>query len=226
MRPQMRLLATAALSLIAVFPALAQSPVPVAKEPRHHLKFENQFVRVFDVMVPPGDATLFHVHSNDYAFVSIGDATLKAQVLGGQPADLIVKNGEVRFTKRPITHRVTNIAKAQFRNITVEILGTPGPSGASKRDTSPGLSTVLDNDRVHIERLVLEPGQSTIMHTHNLSALSVFLTTAKVRVESPGQKPQIMDYNPGDFRWRSAPTTHKLKNIGSTRFEAVGIDWK
>jgi hypothetical protein len=64
------------------------------------------------------------------------------------------------------------------------------------------------------------------MHTHNLSALSVFLTTARVRVESPGQKPQIMDYKPGDFRWRTAPTTHKLKNIGSTRFEAVGIDWK
>ena len=178
------------------------------------------------MMVPPGDATLFHVHSNDYAFVSIGDATLKAQVLGGQPADLILKDGEVRFTKGPITHRVTNIASTQFRNITIEILGSPGPSGASKPDTSPGLSTVLDNDRVHIERLVLEPGQSTTMHTHNLSALSVFLTTAKVRVESPGQKPQIMDYKPGDFRWRSAPTTHNLKNIGSTRFEAVGIDWK
>ena len=222
----MRLIAAAALSLVGLFPTLAQSPVPVAKEPRHHLKFENEYVRVFDVMVPPGDTTLFHVHANDYAFVSIGDANLKAEVMGSQPSDLILKDGETRFTKGPITHRVRNVASTTFRNITIEILRSPGPSGASKPDTSPGLSTVLDNDRVHIERLILAPGQSTTMHTHNLSALSVFLTKARVRIESPGQKPQTMNYKPGDFRWRSAPTTHALKNIGSTRFEAVGIDLK
>ena len=223
---RMRLIAVAALSLAGMFPVVAQSPVPVEKEPRHHLKFENEYVRVFDVVVPPGDETLFHVHSNDYAFVSIGDANLKAEVPGSQPADLILKDGETRFTKGPITHRVRNVAKTRFRNITIEILKSPGPSGTSKPDTSPGLSTVLENDRVHIERLVLEPGQSTALHTHNLSALSVFLTRARIRVESPGQKPQNMNYKPGDFRWRSAPTTHTLKNIGSTRFEAVGIDWK
>jgi quercetin dioxygenase-like cupin family protein len=216
----------AAISLLWLLPAPVQTPVPVANEPRHHLKFENEYVRVFDVVVPPGDATLFHLHSNDYAFVSIGDATLKAETLGGQPVDLILKNGEVRFTKGPITHRVTNQAATPFRNITIEILDSPGESGAPKRDNSPGLSTVLDNDRVHIERLVLEPGQSTSVHTHNRSALSVFLTRATVRVQSPGQKPQTISYKPGDFRWREAPVTHSLKNIGSTRFEAVGIDWK
>lgn len=222
----MRLLRTATLMLVALFPAVAQSPVPVVKEPRHHMKFENKYVRVFDVVVPPGDATLFHVHSNDYVFVSIGDANLKAEALGGKPGDLILKNGEVRFTKGPITHRVTNVSATPFRNITIEILASPGRAAASQADTSPGLSQVLDNDRIHVERLILEPGQSTSLHTHGLAALSVFLTKAKVRVESPGQKPQTIEYKPGDFRWRDAPTTHSIKNIGSTRFEAVGIDWK
>lgn len=222
----MRLVLGAAILFAGFFPATAQSPVPVAKEPRHHLKFENKYVRVFDVVVPPGDATLFHIHSNDYAFVSIGDAKLKAEVMGGQPGDLILKDGETRFTKGPITHRVTNVSNTPFRNITIEILASPGRAAPSIADSSPGLTTVLDNDRVHIERLVLEPGQSTSAHTHGLSALSVFLTSAKVRVESPGQKPQTFDYKPGDFRWRDAPTTHTLRNIGSTRFEAVGIDWK
>jgi quercetin dioxygenase-like cupin family protein len=222
----MRSLAVAVLSLCGLFPSTVQSPVPVANEPRHHLKFKNEYVRVFDVVVPPGDATLFHVHSNDYAFVSIGDATLKAEVMGGQPGDLILKNGEARFTKGPITHRVTNVASAPFRNITIEILKSPGPVGFSTLDTSPGHSIVLENDRVRIERLILEPGQSTKTHTHNLSALSVFLTTSKVRIESPGAKPETIEYKPGDFRWRAAPVTHSIKNIGSTRFEAVGIDWK
>jgi quercetin dioxygenase-like cupin family protein len=222
----MRALAVAVLSLCAVLNSTAQSPVPVANEPRHHLKFENDYVRVFDVLVPPGDATLFHLHSNDYAFVSIGDATLKAQASGSQPGDLILKDGEARFTKGPITHRVTNVAGAPFRNITIEILKSPGPVGAATQDTSPGHSIVLENDRVRIERLILEPGQSTNVHTHNLSALSVFLTKAKVRIESPGAKPETIEYKPGDFRWRAAPVTHSIKNIGSTRFEAVGVDWK
>lgn len=222
----MRSLAVAVLSLCGLFPSTVQSPVPVASEPRHHLKFENEYVRVFDVVVPPGDATLFHIHANDYAFVSIGDATLKAEVTGGQPGDLIVKDGEARFTKGPVTHRVTNVASAPFRNITIELLKSPGAAGASTPDTSPGHSIVLENDRVRIERLILEPGQSTNVHTHNLSGLSVFVTNSKVRIESPGAKPETIEYKPGDFRWRSAPVTHSIKNIGSTRFEAVGVDWK
>jgi len=222
----MRFVAVAAFLLSGLMPVAAQAPVPLSGEPRHHLKFENQYVRVFDVLVPPGDATLFHTHSNDYVFVMIGDANLKAEVMGSAPVDLNVKNGEVRFTKAPITHRVTNPANTPFRNITIEILGSPGSAGASTPDTSPGHSIVLENDRVRVERLVLEPGQSTNMHRHGLSALSVFLTDSKIRVESPGKKPETIDYKPGDFRWRPAPVTHLLTNIGTTRFEAVGIDWK
>lgn len=222
----MRSLKVAVLTLCGVLPSTVQSPVPVANEPRHHLKLENEYVRVFDVLVPPGDATLFHVHSNDYAFVMIGDATLKAEAMGGQPGDLIVKDGEIRFTKGPITHRVTNVGGTPFRNITIEILRSPGRAAPSTPDTSPGLSTVLDNERIHIERLILQPGESTSLHTHGLSALSVFLTKATVRVESPGSKPETIEYKPGDFRWRAAPVTHSIKNIGSTRFEAVGVDWK
>ena len=222
-----RLIAAAAMLILGAFPLAAQSPVPVEKEPRHRLKFENQYVRVFDVVVLPGDTTLFHTHSHDYVFVTIGDADLIAEALGAQPADLLLKNGEVRFSKAPITHRVSNPSNvSRFRNITIEILKSAGRAAASKLDTSPGLTTVLDNDRVHVERLVLEPGQSTSLHTHGLSALSVFLTEAKVLVESPGQKPQTIEYKPGEFRWRDAPVTHTIKNIGSTRFEAVGVDWK
>ena len=47
----MRSLAIAALSLCGLLPSTVQSPVPVVNEPRHHLKFENEYVRVFDVVV-------------------------------------------------------------------------------------------------------------------------------------------------------------------------------
>src|SRR5215471_21518393 len=98
-----RLFAVVILSLTGLVSPSVQSPVPVLNEPRHHLKFENDYVRVFDVVVPPGDTTLFHIHSNDYAYVGIGPATLKAEIFGaGTQQDLILKDGEARFTKGPI----------------------------------------------------------------------------------------------------------------------------
>lgn len=223
----MKPIASALLSAIALLAAPAQSPVPVGSEPRHHMKFENQYVRVFDVVVPPGDATLFHTHANDYAFVSIGDANLKAEVLGGQPGDLVLKDGEVRFTKGVITHRVTNVSDAPFRNITIEILSSPGgKGGAGNVPVPPGHTLVLENDRLRVERIVLEPGQSTTMHEHTLSGLSVAVSSGKIVIESPGQKAETVEFKPGDFRWRTGAITHKLTNVGKSRFEGVGLEWK
>jgi hypothetical protein len=50
-----RLLAVVIFSLTGLSWLSIQSPIPVLNEPRHHLKFENEYVRVFDVVVPPGD---------------------------------------------------------------------------------------------------------------------------------------------------------------------------
>jgi len=86
----------------------ASDPVPITEEPHHHLVFQNEYVRVFDVAVPNGDATLFHTHTNDYLFVAIGDAKLEEQVPDGHSSILNLKSNEVRFQKAPLTDRVIN----------------------------------------------------------------------------------------------------------------------
>lgn len=204
-------------------PAL-QSPVPVEKEPRHHLKFENARTRVFDVIVEPGDETLFHTHSNDYVFVMIGDAALKAEVMGSPQVDMLMKNGEVRYTKSTVTHRVKNVGSADFRNITIEILGSATGSSA-RLPAIAGHTLVLENDRVRVERVLLEPGQSTGVHTHSLAGLGVAVSGGKIEIETQGQK-QTSELKPGEFRWRDGAVTHSLKNVGDRRFEALDIEWK
>lgn len=223
----MKLFISALISLLGLLPPIVQSPVPVSGEPRHHLKFENAYVRVYDVVVPPGDQTFFHTHSNDYLFVSIGDANLKAEIMGNQPGNLILKDGEVRYTKATITHRIANQAKEAFRNITIEVLKSPGQQAdAAQQSQIPGHTLVLENDRVRVERLILEPGQSTSLHEHLLSGLGVAVSAATVTIYAPGQKPQTVEFKPGDFRWHDGKVSHNLKNVGKTRFEAVDIDWK
>src|SRR5439155_12777699 len=94
--------------------------VPATREPHHTVKLDNQYVRVLDVTVPPFDGTLYHIHENPYVYVSIGAATLKAQVEGANEiVDLILKDREVRYSP-VVTHRVGNVGATPFRNITIQ----------------------------------------------------------------------------------------------------------
>jgi quercetin dioxygenase-like cupin family protein len=213
------------LLFVALMPA-AQSPVPVEKEPRHHLKFENRYTRVFDVVVPPGDATLFHTHSNDYVFVSIGDAALKAELQGSPAVDLFMKDGETRYTKATITHRVMNYSKSTFRNITIEILASPPSAGGSSLEKVPGHTLLFENERVRAWRLSLEPGQTTGTHSHGRAGLGVSVSGGQLLITGADGKSRKATVKPGDFQWHEARTTHSLQNTGKQRFEAVDIEWK
>jgi quercetin dioxygenase-like cupin family protein len=212
------------LALVVPFGALLaqRPPVTLDHEPKHHLVFANEWVHVLDVVVPAGDSTLYHVHSNDYVYVTFGAVALEAQALGSAATDLSLANGEVRFTKAPITHRVVNRSATPFHNLTIEVLKTPGV-----RDSTPsGAAVVLENDRVRAERVVLEPGQSTVRHDHRGPGLDVAVSPGLMSVANAGGEPERIAYKAGDFRWHDGGRTHTLTNIGSTRIEIVEIDWK
>jgi quercetin dioxygenase-like cupin family protein len=45
--------------------APSNQPLPSEQEPHHRWKFQNQYVRVLDVLLAPGESTLFHTHFHD-----------------------------------------------------------------------------------------------------------------------------------------------------------------
>jgi quercetin dioxygenase-like cupin family protein len=100
-------------------------PVAVEQEPHHHVVFENQYVRVLDVVLKPGETTLFHRHSLDNVAVQLSDATTKRQSAGQDWADAPVKDGSVGFfggAKTPYVHRIMNTGSSVFHVLDVEIL--------------------------------------------------------------------------------------------------------
>ena len=246
------------LFTVALIPIIApsqsnspQSPVEIRGEPRHHPKFENEFVRIWDVTVPAGDATLWHVHRNDNVVVTLGGATLRIENMSSATVEGEWKFGDVRFSKATYVHRAINIGTAPFHNLTIELLKSPfsgseavtartGPEIYSQKQRGPRLSDrlqemekrtdskpVIDNDRVRVYRLSLAPGESTKVHTHFLPGLGLVITAAEVEVVTKGKdKPDRLKLPAGDLRWRASPVTHSIKNIGGTRFEAVDIELK
>ena len=206
-----------------------QSPAEISGEPRHHPKFENEFVRVWDVTVPAGDTTLWHIHRNDNVVVTLGDdASLRIETVGAAPAEVKWKFGDVRFGKATYVHRAMNIGTTPFHNMTIEILKSPVGSAEAAKPKEPIIrAPVLENDRVRVYRVTLEPGQSTTMHTHLLPSLAVAITAGEIEITTEGKdKPDRVSLPAADVRWRGGALTHSIKNVGKTRFEAADIELK
>jgi quercetin dioxygenase-like cupin family protein len=219
------------LSVLTSFPFVnlqqsnsPQSPVEISGEPRHHPKFENEFVRLWDVTVPAGDTTLWHAHRNDNVVVSFGDVKLRIETLGRDPVEGPWKFGEVRFSKATYIHRAMNVGTTSFHNFTIELLKAPGSATLTK---VPGREPVLENERVRVFRVALDPGQSGPMHTHTVPILAIALTAAELEVTTEGKaQPERVKRPEGNVLWRSEPVTHAIKNVGKTRYEGVDIEFK
>ncbi len=101
-------------------------PIPVEQEPHHHWTYENQYVRMLEVKLGPGETTLMHTHSHDNVAVRLSEATIQRQDAGKEwsPAAKVAP-GEATFTegaKRPYTHRLKNVGATTFHVIDIELL--------------------------------------------------------------------------------------------------------
>ncbi len=103
----------------------AEDPVPVEQEPHHHIIFENQYVRVLDVVVKPGETTLFHKHSLDNVPVILTNADNRTQFAGkdwGPTPAKAESGGFIPGAAKPYVHRINNQGSTVFHVIDIEVL--------------------------------------------------------------------------------------------------------
>ncbi|MFY9791995.1 MAG: hypothetical protein WAJ99_12470, partial [Candidatus Sulfotelmatobacter sp.] len=107
----------------ALLAAQAAAPeVEITAEAHHHLSFENQSVRVFDVEVPAHQDTLMHWHRHDYIAVNLGDVQIINAVKDKTPVTAKLVDGQTGFASAGFAHIARNISDQPFRNVTIEIL--------------------------------------------------------------------------------------------------------
>src|SRR5882757_2806624 len=99
----------------------------LSDEPLQNIEIELKRANagVMEVIVAPGETTLFHKHSLDNVPVFLSDAAVKRQFVGGDWAPSPAKEGSVGFTagtKTPYVHRITNAGTTVFHVLDVEIL--------------------------------------------------------------------------------------------------------
>lgn len=208
---------------------IAQVSMPIEKEPMHRLMFENEFVRLFEVLVPVGETTKYHVHLYDGISVRVSNAQIIDEAIGGEKNPIDIKYGLATFGARPspLTHRVINSGKSDFRNIFIELLTAQTAATAKPFPIlSDGHVILIDNDRVRVNRLVLEPGESSKLHTHPMHGLGIILYDSKIELIAPDGTKRTLEPKAGDHAWQIAGTTHLIKNTGTNVFEAIDIELK
>ena len=104
----------------------APEPAGYLNERFHHWLFENQYVRVYDVRIPPGETTDFHTHAFDSVFVTVSGGRVASQLQGQAwtSAEKVTPGG-VEFSAdagKPRIHRVRNEGAAEFHVIVVQFL--------------------------------------------------------------------------------------------------------
>lgn len=210
-----------ALCFLPLAAGAADDPIAIDQEPRHHLVFENEHVRYFDVELEPGYESRYHWHRNDGVFVNITASPTIAQDFGKEP----VRRGEraigetyyIDYGARPKAHRVSNAGTSPYHVIDTEILRGCGMADAFAE--GPNQTLLIDNERVFVTRIMLHPGQSTQLGSHCGMLVSVSGGSVTLDTEATAMQP-------ADFRWRRQSAPVRLVNTGSYVFHAVDIRLK
>ena len=193
---RLRLLPTFATLFLLASSSAAQTSapdtapaIPMREEGHHHLIFQNSYVNVFFVEIPPGESTLRHHHDLPYVSIQPGGADA-APAPSGPP--------HIGYAAGNVTHAVTNSGKIPQRNIAVELVRPQGTvrdrCAAIVADQTPQVceddslnashptrrTPLLETDEVLVESWELAPGVSTPPLDAKLDMLIGGLTGAQV----------------------------------------------
>ena len=209
-----------------VLAALAQqAPVPVAQEPYHHVRLENEDIVVIHAVLSPGERTAYHIHSCDRAGVQLSINTTTSQRFGEtEGAPNSVSPGDVfsdTCTDNPLTHRVHNVGSTTMDVIDVELLHRP-----EHPSTSVAGPVAVENPSVRVYKWDIAPGTATPMHTHTRPYLIVAVTPMQLKMTAPDGQSRSEQVKIGDFHWVPVPVTHALANDGPSEGQIVEFELK
>lgn len=203
-----------------------QVPVPVDEEPRHHPVYQNKEVRILDVLLPPGDTTLYHIHHTPSVFINFTATLTGSQLQGGTASNGKSTPGRILFENLAPpnirTHRVWNDDRDTFHVIDVELLYND--TGFSQKPlTLPDLKLEVANAWVRAYRLTQLPGKNFVLDSKKRAFILVAFNAASVQTNQSGI-PQDQTLKPGSFMAIERGHSFSLKNSGDDTIQFVLLE--
>jgi hypothetical protein len=222
---------------------VAQSPsVPTMDhEPHHHLALHNDYVKVFNVEVAPGDSIILHSHDQDTIAIAIGDQLVTVGVPGKTSSPSKNADGQVRLQRSGYIHSThidgdtpyhtvaVELMQPQnnFHNVCAEIL--PGlplncPVIDPKLPEVSGSQLLLESNETRASLVRVLPNKSTKVGESGPEVI-VALDAATI---SGASKEAAKTLKPGDFVWLEggAGQGRVYKNSGAKEARFIEITFQ
>ena len=230
--PLIAILVSCFLGFLATTSSVAQTPdgvVAITSEPNHKIRFDNGSVRMYEVVLPKGTATLVHEHRADSFTVFFRTAELTNEPHGGGKSLVISRTpGFVGFTstaKGPYSHRIIASGETTFHVIAMELM-SPAPGGSASTTQRPGsaFKVALENSRDRVYRVTLAPGESTDTFTRPARTMLFAISAGRISETVDGKPVRLWDFEPAHFRWFETSEKLSVKNESSTPIDLVEIE--
>jgi hypothetical protein len=214
--------AVSVVGLLLVCVAVGQegpaASVDIVDEPHHVVLFENSMVRVFHLMLPPGEATKLHRHKNLYAYLSLYPITIAAEVQGRRPVIVNLEADEVHTSKGGFIVAERNKSLAAAELLVIEALksdgaGFPAPIGFRVHHAAYG--ELFEFPVMRGYTMIIAAGGRIEKHDENYDRLVVAVSDLKLREESVGQPSSELQMNAGDVAWLTRGVSHATTNMGT-----------
>ena len=215
------------LTLFSICNSLfSNAQVLVKDEPRHQNVFENAAIRVLEVVIHPGDTTMYHVHEIPSLFVTFTSTLIGSQLWGEKPGSASKSNrGSVSygsFYPNKRVHRVWNADTSLFHVLDIEILASTSDS-MSVAIQNPILELSAEEEKVRIYSLNLGSKQQGEIRTAANPVLLV-ITIGKLAINDFNEASKKIDA--GSFHWIKKHHNVKLANIKAQQLEGYAFEIK
>ena len=220
--------------------------VPVYEEPRHRQVFRSGTTRILELIVLPGDTSLFHSHEDPIVYINLSSGALRTQELGKDwsqpggrggartgsagapaaapaapvaPAPAVRVTSTTSYAQAPATHRISNTGTGTVHALVV-VNQTKGTDATTPKDAGFEGTPELTNTWFRVYRFDLPPGQ-TGTHTHKTPAF--LAQTSDGTAVAQGARLRALNQK-GDWAFFDAGTPHEIRNTSTGSVEFVEIE--
>ena len=154
--------------------------VPVRQEPHHKTLLINNYVRLLDVHIKPGDTTLYHTHAAPSIMVHLTKSIIGIQMMGQAimpPSEVLQgKTSFAAYDVKPITHRVYNAGKNVFHVMDIELVKKQPSAHSCAALQIPGAAITIDEKLARVYKFDLVNQQSINLPAGSCAHLLICIT--------------------------------------------------
>ena len=136
----------------------ATSYVEVYDEPDHNVCLSNRFIYAYKVQIPPGKQTLWHRHSKDTVYLSLGAATAGEELVSGEQVITDIPCGAAvgrEHFEEPLIHKVTNVGGDPFFLVGIEA-HAPARRTDYNKSFSESCNLIFETERFKVSNVSVD----------------------------------------------------------------------